>query len=59
MGMFLVYSGYSMGILWVYYGYTLKKKVSGEVEEGTWNVSISYPLSLQDLFLLVFMDLTL
>ena len=59
MGMFLVYSGYSMGILWVYYGYTLEKKVSGEVEEGTWNVSISYPLSLQDLFLLVFMDLTL
>ena len=59
MGMFLVYSGYSMGILWVYYRYTLEKKVSGEVEEGTWNVSISYPLSLQDLFLLVFMDLTL
>ena len=59
MGMFLVYSGYSMGILWVYYGYTLEKKVSGEVEEGTWNVSISYPLSFQDLFLLVFMDLTL
>ena len=47
-----LYSDYTLGI-------PLEKKVSDEVEEGTWNVSISYPLSLQDLFPLLFMDLTL
>ena len=47
-----LYSDYTLGI-------PLEKKVSDEVEEGTWHVSISYPLSLQDLFPLLFMDLTL
>ena len=37
-----LYSDYTLGI-------PLEKKVSDEVEEGTWNVSISYPLIIAGL----------
>ena len=53
LGILWVYYGYTVGILWVYSEYTLgiplEKKVSDEVEEGTWNVSISYPLIIAGL----------